>query len=292
MLGPHVAEQGALEAGHRVGRHVVEIAVHAREDRDDLLLDRHRRELRLLQQLGEPRAAVQQALGRGVEVRAELGEGRHLAILRELELDRAGDLLHRLGLRGRADAADREADVDRRADALEEQVGLEEDLAVGDRDHVGRDVGRDVAGLGLDDRQRGQRAVAVRVVHLGGALEQAAVQVEDVARIGFAARRAAQQQRHLAIGDGLLGKVVIDDHRVHAVVAEIFAHRAAGIRREELQRRRLRGGGGDDDGIIHRAILLERADDLRDRRALLADRDVDAIELLALVVALVGGTSG
>ena len=51
-----------------------------------------------------------------------------------------------------------EADIDRRADAAIEQLGFEEDLAVGDRDHVGRDIGRHVAGLRLDDRQRGQRA--------------------------------------------------------------------------------------------------------------------------------------
>ena len=62
------------------------------------------------------------------------------------------------------------------------------------------------------------------------------MQIEHVARIGFAARRAAQQQRHLAIGDGLLGKIVIDDHRVHAVVAEIFAHGHAGVGCEVLQR--------------------------------------------------------
>src|SRR6185436_6099392 len=179
----HVAQQAALEAGHGVDRHRVEEAVDAGEDRNDLLLDRHRRILRLLEQLGQARAAVEQALGRGVEVGAELGEGGHFAILGQLQLDRSGDLLHRLGLRGRADAADRETDVDCRADALEEQFGLEEDLAVGDRDDVGRDIGRNVAGLGLDDRQRGQRAVAVGVVHLGGALEQAAVQVEDVAGI-------------------------------------------------------------------------------------------------------------
>ena len=75
---------------------------------------------------------------------------------------------------------------------------------------------------------------------------------------------------------------------MHAVVAEIFAHRAAGVGREELQRGRLGSGRGDDDGIFHRAILFERADDLGDGRALLADGDVDAVELLALVVAGVG----
>jgi len=48
-----------------------------------------------------------------------------------------------------------------RADALVEEIGFEEDLTVGDRNDVGRDVGRDVAGERLDDGQRGERALAV-----------------------------------------------------------------------------------------------------------------------------------
>ena len=46
-----------------------------------------------------------------------------------------------------------------------EEVGLEEDLPVGDRDDVRRDVRRDVAGLRLDDGERGQRAARVGVLH-------------------------------------------------------------------------------------------------------------------------------
>src|SRR3569623_1140379 len=103
----------------------------------------------------------------------------------------------------------------------------------------------------------------------------------------FAARRAAQQQRHLAIGDRLLRQIVIDDQREHAVVAELLALRAAGIGREELQRRRVRRGRGDDDRLAHRAVLGQRADELGDGRALLAERDIDAVELGALVAALV-----
>ena len=109
------------------------------------------------------------------------------------------------------------------------------------------------------------------------------MQIEHVARIGLAARRPAQQQRHLAIGDGLLGEIVVDDHRVHAVVAEIFAHGAAGKRRQILHRRRIGRGRRDHDRIIERAVLLQHLDELRDRRALLPDRDVDAIELDLLV---------
>ena len=214
------ASSPSSNGAHLVERQLVEIAVDAGVDDADLLLHLERRELRLLQKLGQARAAVEQALSDRVEVGAELRERRHLAVLREFALDPAGDLLGRLGLRRRADARHREADVHRGPDALVEQVRLEEDLAVGDRDDVGRNIGRDVVGLRLDDRQRGQRARAVVLVELGGALEQAGMQIEHVARIGLAARRAAQQQRHLAVGDRLLGEVVVDDDRVHAVVAE------------------------------------------------------------------------
>ena len=51
-------------------------------------------------------------------------------------------------------------DRDGRPDALIEQIRFQEDLAVGDRDDVGRDVRRHVAGLRFDDRQRRQRTVA------------------------------------------------------------------------------------------------------------------------------------
>ena len=166
--------------------------------------------LRLLQDLDQPRAAIELLLRRLVEVAAELRERRQLAVLREVEPQRAGDLPHRLDLRRAADARHRVADVDRRTDALVEQVRLQEDLAVGDRDDVGRNVGREVAGLRLDDRQRGQRSAAELVVQLRGALEQARVQVEDVAGVRLAARRAAQQQRDLAVRLRVLREIVVD----------------------------------------------------------------------------------
>ena len=166
--------------------------------------------LRLLQHLDQPAAAIELVQRRLVEVAAELRERRELAVLREIEPQRAGDLPHRLDLRRAADARDRVADVDRRADALVEQVALEEDLPVGDRDDVGRDVGREVAGLRFDDRQRRQRSAAELLPHLRRALEQPRVQVEDVARVRFAARRAAQQQRDLAVRLRVLRQVVVD----------------------------------------------------------------------------------
>ena len=62
------------------------------------------------------------------------------------------------------------------------------------------------------------------------------MQVEHVAGERLAAGRTAKEERHLTIGGRLLGQIVIDDQRMHAVVAKIFAHGAAGIGRQELQR--------------------------------------------------------
>ena len=72
---------------------------------------------------------------------------------------------------------------------------------------------------------------------------------------------------------------------MHAVVAEVFAHGAAGERREVLQRRRLGCGRGDHDRVVERAVLLQHLHELGDRRPLLADGDVDAVELGLLVAA-------
>ena len=74
-------------------------------------------------------------------------------------------------------------------------------------------VGRGQRELIIGDRQTGKTAVIIdtiinqktvnagteRVGQLRAALEETAVQVEDVAGVGLAARRTAQQQRHLPI---------------------------------------------------------------------------------------------
>src|SRR5439155_27218161 len=141
----------------------------------------------------------------------ELGKGRQLAILRQVQAQRAGDLAHGLDLGAAADAADRKTDVDGRADVGIEQIGFEVNLSVRDGDDVGRNVGGNVAGLSFDERQGGQRAAGLE---LGGALEEAAVQIEYIAGEGFAARRPAEQQRDFAIGGGVLGKIVVDANGV------------------------------------------------------------------------------
>ena len=56
-----------------------------------------------------------------------------------------------------------------------------------------------------------------------------------------------EQQRHLAVGDGLLGQVVVDDESVHAVVTEELAHGAAGVGSQVLQGSSVGSGGRHDD---------------------------------------------
>src|SRR5690606_9594687 len=57
-------------------------------------------------------------------------------------------------------------------------------------------------------------------------------------------------------------------------------------RSEVLGTRRIRGGSGDDRRVLHGTSVFERALDVRDRRALLADGDVDAANLLVDVARL------
>ena len=216
-------------------------------------------------------------LSGGIEIGAELSEGGDLSVLSELELEGAGDLLHGLDLGGGADAGDREADVDRGADTLVEELRLQEDLPVRDRDHIRGDVGGDITGLRLDDREGRQGARAVRVVHLRRALKETRVQIEDVAGVGLTTGGTSQEEGHLSVGDGLLGEIVVDDQGVLPVVSEVLTDGAARVRSQELKRGSLGGGGGNDDGVLEGVVIAEDLDDVGDGGPLLANGDVDAV---------------
>jgi hypothetical protein len=58
-------------------------------------------------------------------------------------------------------------------------------------------------------------------------------------------------------------------------------------RSEVLKGSSLRGGGSNDDRVLHGIVLLQGLDELGDGGTLLADGDVDAVELLGLVGAVV-----
>ena len=185
-----------------------------------------------------------------------------------------------------------------------EQLCLQEDLSVSDGDDVGRDVGGHVTSLGLDDGESSERAAAHGVAHLGSSLQQTGVEVEHVARVSLTAGGTSQQQRHLSVGHGLLGQVVEDDDSVHAVVPEVLAHGHTGVGGQVLQGSSVGGGSGHHNGVpegdvlvsacentntnlLHGVSVSEPLDNLGHGRSLLTHGDVDAVQHLLLVSALV-----
>ena len=108
----------------------------------------------------------------------------------ELEIARHGTVSRALRLA--ADARDRFADIDRRQHAQFEQRRREVNLSVRDGNQVGRNVGGNVLRFGFDNRQRRQRSATEFQAQVRCALQQARVEVEDVAGKRLAAGRATQ----------------------------------------------------------------------------------------------------
>ena len=110
------------------------------------------------------------------------------------------------------------------------------------------------------------------------------MQVEHIAGVGLAAGAALQQQGQGAVGDGVLGQIVVDDQHVPALVHEVLADAGAGVGGDILQRGRVAGGGADDDAVIHGAPAAEVFGQQGHRACLLADGHVDADHVFALLV--------
>src|SRR5581483_2604631 len=201
-----------------------------------------------------------------------------------LQFQCAGNLAHGLNLGAAADAAHRQAHVYRRAHALIEQVSLQVDLAICNRNDIGRNVSRDVALLGLDDRQRGQRAGSLFVAQLRGAFQQPRVEVEHISGISLAPRRPAQQQRDFAIRRRMLRQIIVDAECMPLAVAEILAHGARRVRGDVLHWRGFGSRSRDDDRVLHRAIIFEYLYHLRYRGPLLANGAVNTDQVAAFVV--------
>ena len=177
-----------------------------------------------------------------------------------------------------------DAGVHRRPDAAVKEVGLQIDLAVSDRDDVGGNVRGNVAGLRFDNGQRRERPTPQGLTDLGGALQQSRVKIEDVTGISFAPGRTPQQQRDFAIRHGVLGEIIVNAQCVSAVVAEVLAHRTAGIRSQVLH------GGGvgrarlHHNAVLHGVVLFQGLDNLGDGRTLLPDGHIDANHIAAALV--------
>src|SRR5690606_13644232 len=294
VLGLQVILERFFETQNLLDLEVVKVAVVDREQGNAKFPDLQRLVLRLLEQFNDALATFQLAARSVVKVGGELGERCKFAILGQVGTNTTGHLLDDLGLRSATDTRHRNTGVDGGTDTGVEQVGFQEDLAVGNGDDVGRNEGGHVAGLGFDDGQRSKRTglafdctlgevLDVLFIDAGCAFQQAGVQVEHVARVGFAAGWAAQQQRYLTVGPGLLGQIVVNDQGVFAAIAEVFAHGAARVGRQILHGGGIGCRGGNDDRVFKRAVLFELTDHVADRGCLLADSDVNASYVLAFL---------
>ena len=65
--------------------------------------------------------------------------------------------------------------------------------------------------LGLNNGKSSHGATTVGlVVHLGGTLEETRVEVENVTGVGLTTGGTTEKERHLTVGNSLLGKIVED----------------------------------------------------------------------------------
>ena len=284
---------------------VIEEVLLAGKDRDDLVGCGKGCKASLLEELHHVGTVVELVLRSGVKVGAKLREGLLVAVCGKVETQRASNLLHGLVLGIAANPGDRDAHVHSGALALEEQVGLQVNLTIGDGNHVGGDVGGDVTLLRLDDGKRRKRAAAVLVGQLACALEETRVQVEDVARVSLTSRRTVQRQRHLTVSHSLLGEVIVDHEDVRTgvrcvcgvsvsiVVHEVLADGRTGHGGDVLKRRGVCGGGGHDDRLAENTVLCQGLPDRGNRGGLLANGNVDTEHVrIALVHDCVDGNGG
>src|SRR3989338_8449571 len=92
-------EELLLVLRHALHRHRRQVAVDRRVNDYRLLFERQRLAVFLPQDRHQARAGIDALFGVGVEVLRKLHKGLKFAELRELELDAAGNLFHRFGLR-------------------------------------------------------------------------------------------------------------------------------------------------------------------------------------------------
>ncbi len=110
------------------------------------------------------------------------------------------------------------------------------------------------------------------------------MQVEHVTGVSLTSGWAAQQEGHLAVSHGLLGKVVEHDQCGTAGIAEEFADRGTGEGCVELHRGGVAGVGGHHGGVGHGTVLLQHLHGTGHGGTLLADGHIDAVHGLARVV--------
>ncbi len=82
----------------------------------------------------------------------------------------------------------------------------------------------------------------------------------------------------------MFGKVVVDDQRMFAVIPEVLADGGAGKWRQVLHGCCIARGGCHHDAVFHRVVFFECLNDAGHSGTFLADGDIDAKDVEALLV--------
>ena len=240
--------------------------------------------LRLLQDLHQGSSVGELVLRGLIEIGGKLGEDLHLPILRKVNPQGTAGLLHCLLLCGAADTGDRKPDIDRRPLTCKKQVTFKKDLTICDGDYVGRNIGRHISVLRLYDRKRRDGSAAQCIGEVTGALQETAVEIENIAWISLTSRTSAEEQGKCPICHRVLGKIVIDNQHILSAVHEILRQGSCRIRGDILQRCGFSSCGAADGGICHSPRLRQGLDKMRHRGCLLSDRTINADAVLTLLI--------
>jgi hypothetical protein len=286
VLGSEVREDHLFESTDFGSEEFIEVSVNTTEKDTDLFGEGHGDELVLLEELGELLSSVELLLGGGIKIGTELGEGGDFSVLGKLELERTSNLLHGLHLGGGSDSGDGETDVNCGSDTLEEELGFEEDLSVGNGDNVGGNVSRYITSLGLNDGEGGKRTTTEVLVHLGGTLEETRMEIENITGVSLTTGRSSEEEGHLSVGNSLLGQIVIDDKGVHTVISEELTESTSGVGGNELEGSSIGSSGGNDDGVLKGVLFSEGLDNVGNGGSLLSNSDIDAVKLLVFITGI------
>ena len=170
-----------------------------------------------------------------------------------------------------------------------EELGLEEDLTIGNGDDIGGNVSGHITSLGLNDGESGEGTGTVALVHLSCALKETGMEIENITGVSLTTRGSSEEEGHLSVGNSLLGQIVVDDEGVSGGVTEELTNGTSGVRSQELEGSGIGGGSSNDDSVLEGVSLLEESHDVGDGGSLLTNSDVDTVEGLGGVTGLVDG---
>ena len=122
------------------------------------------------------------------------------------------------------------------------------------------------------------------IIQLCSSLQKSGMKVENVTRISLTAWRTADQKRKCTVSHRMFTQVIVDDEYIFSFVHKVFAHGAAGVRRNILQRAGLGSSSGYNGGVVHGAVFGEIFYKSSHSGTLLADGNVNTDDIFALLV--------